>query len=273
MKSIIFIILLLSVSNIQAQYQSIFGSTQTEWNFISLTCDVAIVDTYMHERDTTINDIEYHIINNWGLLRESDQNSKLWYRNFHDDDEILILDLSLSMGDTFRINSKDFIVDSVYLENNLKIIEFDYTPYNCGYYERLKFKEAMGPNLSFKFALTAEDFDADLLRCLTKDSITNNFLESYFGADCRSDLVNTQKIDKKDILVFPNPFSEELAIQFADNTLRTIDVYDMKGVQIFDKKTSLENIHINTTELHNGIYIIRILESKDERIFKVIKGK
>lgn len=51
MKNIIFIILLLSVSNIQAQYQSIFGSTHTEWNFISLTCDVAIVDIYMHERD------------------------------------------------------------------------------------------------------------------------------------------------------------------------------------------------------------------------------
>ena len=113
MKNIIFITLFLSISNIQAQYQSIFGSTQTEWNFISLTCDVAIVDTYMHERDTTINDIEYHIINNWGLLRESDHNSKLWYRNFHDDDEILILDLSLSMGDTFRINSKEFIIVSI----------------------------------------------------------------------------------------------------------------------------------------------------------------
>lgn len=269
---IVFSFLILSTNFTIAQYQSIFGNQQTEWNFISLTCDAAFVDSYIHERDTTINNIEYHIINNWGLLRESDQNSKLWYRNFHDDDEILIFDLSLTSGDFFTINSQDFIVDRVYQENGLKIIEFDYLPPNCGFYEHLKFKEGTGPNLGYKFSLTADDYETKLLRCQTKDSITINYLEQFgFGAECRSDLVNTKEIDLEEIKISPNPFSEKLTIQFVDNRFRTIEIYNLNGVKILDQNTSLESANIMTNELAKGIYLIRIKESNFARTTKVLK--
>ena len=264
--------LILSTNIVQSQYQSIFGNLRTEWNFISLTCDAAFVESYIHEKDTTINNIEYHIINNWGLLRESDQNSKLWYRNFNDNNEALIFDLSLTMGDHSTINAKDFIVDTVYQENGLKIIEFDYMPSHCGFYEHLKFEEGRGPNLGYKFSITADDDDTKLLRCQTKDSITINYLEQFgFGADCRSDLVNTKEIEAEEITIFPNPFIEELTIQFMRSSFRTIDVFNLHGAKLLTVNTSLESTTIKTSGLENGFYIIRIIESNFAKTIKLLK--
>ena len=194
---LLFLIMLNSTLTI-GQYESVFGSNYTEWNYLELSCDNAIVDTYIHEKDTIINEILYHKINDWGLLRETEINTKLWYRSFDDETEILIMDLSLEIGDTFTIDTTDYVVDTIFTQGSLKIIEFDFTPDECiGFVENLRFEEGRGPNLNLEFAITGDNFDIKLFRCHTKDSVTENFLIEYFSSDCSMDLINTENTDLK----------------------------------------------------------------------------
>ncbi len=267
----LFILLVIqNICIVHGQYQSVFGNLQTEWNHVSLYCDAVFVETYIHEKDTVVNNVKYHKINDWGLLRESDSNSKLWYRSFSNEKESLIMDLSLEKRDTFSVNSNDFIVNKVYMENNLKIIEFDYMPPHCGFYELLKFEESRGPNLSFKFLLSASDYDGKLLRCQTKDSITTIYLEQ-FGSDCRSVKTNTENDKVKDFQIHPNPFNNRLTIKSNDNKLRSIEIYNLAGVKIFEENEIENTVDINTEDYQIGIYIIKIHESNDSKIVKLVK--
>lgn len=269
---ILAILLTLSNSVLIGQNQSIFGDFQTTWNYISLTCDVANVTTYVHEKDTTIDNIPYHLINDWGLLRESDLNAKLWYRSFDDEEEFLLMDLSLNIGDTFLLSSVEFIVDTIYTEDSLKVIEFDYIPLNCGFYERLKFKEGKGPNLCFDFLLSAIESKSKLLRCHTKDSITINYLEQFgFGSDCSRDLVSAENLEIGTIQIFPNPFNDYIIVRFNDTKQRTIEIYNINGLRILNKTTTLNYLDINTEDLLKGVYIIRVKESDVTVNFKMIK--
>jgi hypothetical protein len=250
----------------------VFGEFYTEWNFVTLYCDAGFVESYSHERDTFIDNHEYHIINNWGLLRESDQNAKMWYRSFDDDEEILIADLSLTLGDTFIINTQEFTVDSVYEDEGLKIVQFDYIPFHCGYYKKLKFEEGKGPNLSYVFALTADDYEAKLLRCQTKDSITVNFLEDFgFEGDCRKDVVNTIQLEIEKPQFYPNPFSENLSIKFEDSRLRTIEIYHFNGGKLFTINARSQLVDLNLSDLAQGMYFVRVLSSNGIGLSKVIK--
>jgi hypothetical protein len=206
-------------------------------------------------------------------MRASDLNAKLWYRRFDDEEELLLMDLTLNIGDTFLINAVAFIVDTVYTEDSLKVIEFDYIPWNCGFYERLKFKEGKGPNLCFDFLLSADESDSKLLRCHTKDSLTINYLEQFgFGSDCSLDLVGTEDLEIETIQIYPNPFSDYLTIQFNDTKQRTIEVYDINGLKILNKTTALDYLDIKTEDLLKGVYIIRIVESDITVNFKLIKS-
>jgi hypothetical protein len=136
----------------------------------------------------------------------------------------------------------------------------------------LKFEEGRGPNFGYKFSITADEDESKLLRCHTKDSITINYLEQFdFGKDCQRDLVSIKNINLDEVQIFPNPFGEEISIQFKDNSLRTVEVYNLNGVNLSKRNTNLKTINLNMGELTTGIYMIRILSSDYIKTVKVMK--
>lgn len=258
-------------TNIYGQYTSVFGTSYTEWNYITLFCDAGIVESFVQNRDTLIENNLYKVVDDFGLLRESDDNSKLWFRALNDTEEILIMDMNLNKGDTFSFSSLDVIVDTIFVENNQKIIEFDLMPYHCGYYEKLRFEEGKGVNFGFRFALTGLKDEPWLLRCHTKDADELNFLESVFGSDCRRSLVSVYEEKNDGLMVYPNPTNKWLYLKSELNDSGNIEILDHTGFTMKKLNNFKSEFPLDVESWPNGIYFLRINGIKNQRWIKLFK--
>jgi len=125
MKKIYVLIIVIVVSAITeglGQYTSIFGLESTEWNYLSLWCDSGPTSTLTDSRDTIVDNIEYKIIAraedfetsaDFGLMRESADRSKVWFRHFDESEEILIMDLDLTLTDSLTFIDDTYVVDTI----------------------------------------------------------------------------------------------------------------------------------------------------------------
>jgi len=253
--------------NSHAQYQSIFGVESTEWNFIALTCDAALVETYTQERDTMIDNLQYQIIDDFGLFRESEDRSKVWFRDFDSSEELLLMDLELSINDVFAINGVEYLVDSIYVEDNRKTIEFDLIPFHCGTYERLQFTEGHGPNMNFRFMATGNDLFMDLLRCQTKDGVTENFLsELGFGEGCANDIVRTKDYEINGLVIHPNPTWGELTIDLPEFLSGRLTVRSLTGQVVYIQDVDYtEQIKLDFYRQDAGMYVVEVVSESGER--------
>lgn len=259
------------IINLNAQYKSIFADTITIWNYISINCDANYVDSYIHVKDTNLSNIDYKLINGFGGLRESENHDKLWCRSFTNNDEVLIMDLNLEVNDTFYIDADEFIVDTIYFEDTLKIIQFVFLLPNCGIEETFKFKEGEGPNLSFRYMLSGYLDDRKLIRCYTRNSITVNYLEEIFGDDCFDDRVNVDELEKNKISIAPNPFENRINIKFETSELRTVVILDYLGRVMKSLSSYTDQIEIDTEYLNSGIYFINIIYNNSKIVTTMIK--
>ncbi|MBK8623178.1 MAG: T9SS type A sorting domain-containing protein [Saprospiraceae bacterium] len=254
------------------QYQTVFGSSYTEWNYIALYCDAGIVESFVHERDTIIQNVAYKVINNFGFLRESDEQSRLWFRAFDQEDEVLLSDMNLNKGDTFSFVSTELIVDTTYLKDNRKIIEFDFTAFHCGYYEKLRFEEGKGVNWGFRFALSGLQDDTRLLRCLTRDSVSLNFLEDAgFGTDCREHQVFTEDENIDYYSVYPNPTSKWLDIKSGHDKTGNIEIFDHTGFKRLKLNNYETELPLDVEDWPNGIYFLKIYGKTNDSWIKWFK--
>ena len=248
-----------SVTTIFSQYKSVFGSYYTEWNYLWLICDAGFVETFVHEKDTIIENVSYNIVNDFGLLRESDQHSKLWYRPFDTEEDILIMDLNLIKGDTFSFGALQLIVDTVFIENDFKIIEFDYMPYHCGYYEKLRFVEGRGVNFSFRFSLNGSKDDAWVLRCLTRDSFQTNYLLPFdIKGDCRIGTVSVKDETDIEVVVFPNPADQWLQFMGGLNEFESVEIFNQAGLCMIKSHVSQINMPVHVQSWPPGLYFVRL---------------
>lgn len=267
----IWFIFILSPFMCKGQYHSAFGKNYTEWNFIALYCDAGFVETFIHDKDTVIQNVSYHVLHDFGLLRESQDHSKLWFRDFNEEEERLIMDLNLNKGDTFSFHLMDLAVDTTYLENNRKIIEFDFIPYHCGYYEKLRFVEGRGLNFSFRFALSGLMDDMWLLRCQTKDSVSENFLTQYFRESCREGIIATKNVSEINFTLYPNPADNQINISFDNAKNREIEILDFSGFRQSLLFSADKEVKADISALVPGIYYIQIIEHNTLYASKFLK--
>ena len=71
------------------------------------------------------------------------------------------------------------------------------------------------------------------------------------------------------VILYPNPVTENLYLKNIKNINTTIIIYDLQGNQILSTQTGSNTI--NTSDLKNGIYILRIIDSEGILIFTFIK--
>jgi len=263
--------LLLNSSSIYSQYNSVFGDEYTEWNYAIMYCDATFMANYAEESDTLIENVEYKIFSNLGLLRESEGNTQLWFRKSDTGEEHLIMDLDLNVGDFFQLNMIEYQVDSVYLDDGRKVVQFDYTPESCGIDEPLRFIEGLGPNLGFLFIMTDDIEDRMLNVCHTKDSNTEYYLFDYFGEVCLLDDTSTDDMEEYTIHIYPNPFEERVVLEFEEHGNRTIEILDVLGRKVMNKSINESTIEINTQGLESGSYILKVTDGSLQRSSIIIK--
>lgn len=217
----------------------------------------------------------------YGYLYASDDNEKLYFRGFEEDEDLLIMDLSLSVGDTFLsrgLYGEDMIliVDSVYYDYGLKHVEFvestwDLTPQAD--LVKCCFIEGVGPNWGFSM----KDDNAKLIICKHEDNElfyafpdTTVFKDCGFREPCNGDAVVTH--DKVNLNVYPNPFADKVWIE-SDNDISSIVVYDMFGqlLQVINQTASTNVYELYMESYPSGVYLVRCDIGKKNEYVKIVK--
>ena len=114
----------------------------------------------------------------------------------------------------------------------------------------------------------------------------NTFLNSFAcdsslatGGPLPADTIKVDTLKKpnsetEEIIIYPNPVNGILNIQSKDNATlngKTAALYSLTGKPILQKMLQSKTEKINISNLNAGIYILKIGEGKNRKIFKVIK--
>jgi len=75
------------------------------------------------------------------------------------------------------------------------------------------------------------------------------------------------ELGQNDLIIYPNPFSNELNVVFNDNDFNVI-VSDALGKTAIFKEHCSQKTIVNTNQLEPGIYFIRLINSKKEMLIK-----
>lgn len=81
---------------------------------------------------------------------------------------------------------------------------------------------------------------------------------------------DSQQLDN--ISVFPNPFTNQLVVDFKANKVSTLCLSDIQGRIVICKNVSNQKeFTFDTSSLESGIYFLKISSSSQQEIFKVVK--
>lgn len=193
-----------------------------------------------------------------GKVREDINSGKIWYVNPYSNDEKLIMNMSLIVGDTFQISTTWSSVDSVFFHDGKKIIRFDLQTI---WDETVEFIEGVGPNVSLIYALDP-GYDHFYVACkYNADALVyvNNNI-NFIG--CEPNTIGfPDKSKTKTINMYPNPATTELHIELPKefHPKSELILRDITG-QIIKQKTLIGNKHIIfLSKINQGIYIVTII--------------
>lgn len=288
MKKLYFLILLFIVccSNSSfAQYQSVFGSTQTSWNVYSQDFSGDIMDSLVVCCDTVINGKSYKTVDNYKFcvgcnpnpilfskvlfLREDTSVGKVWQITPSDTiNEKLIMNLSLTLTDSFEVLTNQFFnVDSIYIKNGKKYIRLVGPLYTSSYDEKYTMIEGVGTNIG-----VGVDFfyggpgNSLYLLCSYKDNNLEyqNTHPMYNGYCFLLTGINENENNIK-INVYPNPSRDELTIEYTNDFSNNfiIKIYNTNGkFELIKELNHLNKATINTHSLPVGIYLITLQDNE-----------
>jgi hypothetical protein len=279
-------------------YQSIFGEEETIWHILEETENFAESRWYKTYGDTIINEKNYTKVGHGliGLIyiSEDSEIGKLWYYEHRNNSEYLIMDLDLSVGDTLYFDNyftcKDIywtdcdyvgyaIVDSVYYENERKIISFDLCIYlpiatymgDVQFCEiKFMFIEGLGPNASILYQRDTE-FEVlnTLLLCTTKDEELVYKDSVIDSCDYLKGLTNVNHL-KNSIRIYPNPTTNLINVIFEGHNKTQIKIYNLFGKEVYNTEF-IKQVTINIASFPKGVYFIEISDDSNKHIEKLIK--
>jgi hypothetical protein len=149
------------------------------------------------------------------FLRETGDHAIVYKYDASEDTEYKIMDLSLQPADTFLIRSSyndTLIVDSVYIQDDLKHVRFNHEIDINGVTEKIEFIEGTGSNFGFPSMSNLFSLPSIYLLCSYKDGIQTYSNPAYDG-QCN---VFWTGIDESELnsrmQVYPNPAKDLLTI-------------------------------------------------------------
>ena len=77
-------------------------------------------------------------------------------------------------------------------------------------------------------------------------------------------------IDKSHLLVYPNPTTDKLFIEY-NETIDRVEVYSILGQKIVEITNNNNNVEVDMTTLSNGTYMIKIVVGNNSQLIKAIK--
>ncbi|OFY97931.1 MAG: hypothetical protein A3K10_07100 [Bacteroidetes bacterium RIFCSPLOWO2_12_FULL_31_6] len=282
-KILLGLFLIISLNSANAQYQSLFGTTQTSWNLYSQDMPGDFMDSLVVCCDTVINSKNYKVVDDYKFcfgcnpnpnlfskvlfLREDTTIGKAWQITPDDTiNENLIMDLSLTITDSFEVASQFYDVDSVYVKNGKKHIRLVGPLYTSSYDEKYTMIEGVGTNIGI-----GVDFfyggpgNSLYLLCSYKDNNVEyqNTHPMYSGYCFLLTGINENENNIK-INVYPNPSINELTIDYFGKKLDNlkIEIYNTTGKLELIKELRSGKTTVNTYDLSTGIYFIALKDNQ-----------
>jgi hypothetical protein len=289
-------LLLIMVFEGRPQYQSIFGASETSWNQLKGNLGGSGTDSLAVGFDTTINgklykNVKYYDITAYpaqplttmeGFIREDILTGRVWYFTSMDTAEALIMDLSLTVGDSFFVggvwnsNVGYHFVDSVWINAGKKYIRVDVeiNPNTGGNNsEKLTFIEGIGTNIGIGYQDMYYIHNFPYLLCSFKDggTVYQNTHPAFLGI-CRYSTVGLPNTvaSSEGIMIYPIPTDNYFQLSFSNHNLQ-VDRLELlsingKNVRSFEKNETTLNIE----GISPGIYFLSVSTNKGIRIEKVV---
>ena len=262
-------LLMMAGGFMQAQeYESYFGADSTRLNVLQYCIDW-VTTGYMeiNTADTVhVNGHDYlhatprrFFFENAELYFREETSTGRLYRYFPmiDEEEVLLCDMTLTVGDTFyHIDNWGMahpsVVESVSFENGKKVIRFA-LPY-LPWHDALTFREGIFPNNFPIGYLDYFDCENNLL-CEYKDG--EQVFENPEYNTCYIDETSVQEQDLQHVSLYPNPAKETVLIEGAKAA--EVQVYNVFGQLV---KTVKDSHEINMAGLPQGVYLLRIADTE-----------
>jgi hypothetical protein len=286
--------------NAQQQYKRCLDSDTVRWSIMAYhQTDMGLTSMeIIASGDTLINDLSYKRLyidefnsfdveetnTNWKnwipdlhwqwenfYIRESEDASKIYILDANENEEYLISDLDLQVGDDFQFfrygnGSYTDLVNSVYIKDDLKHIQF------AGHLNEdfpQTFIEGTGPTYWFVYIWWLTGY----LNCFQNQSIFyKNELSEFLGTcPCgyRSPPDAIESISNKDYLLQIK--DDKIEIHFSIPGSRQISIYDVSGRLYYSKDLSSgDDAVIPSGSFPKGIYVLKIF-GKDKNQINVSK--
>jgi uncharacterized repeat protein (TIGR02543 family) len=191
------------------------------------------------------------------------------FNGWYTDSEYTIPIYEISQGSTgnlelfawFTINTYNvtfYVSDGAYVINNAYV-----------YFEEVIYPTDLGVasidniiNGTYNYTVRASGFyDSVGTVSINENDVSLNIILNYIGTGISEN-------DYREFRIYPNPVSENLFIEFKNGYNGKIDIYSLTGLLLKNVEAkNTEVIEINTSDIHPGIYFLKI----DNKIFKLIK--
>lgn len=257
-------------------YRSVFGDSSTYWRVL-FTGLVDHAGTVVIDGDTVMGGISWKKVRLTtccntpvSFLREDTPSGRVWARpklSSNDTVERLVVDMSLNVGDTFRLHYsqtygvKMCLVDSVYHLNGRKYIVFNKTVF--GNVERFKMIEGVGTNMGLLMSSKVFAAGEDYLLCAFKDSI-QSYSNLYFNGNCTPQIIGQsikEHSSETTVQLMPNPVCDWLQIKSAEAFKGAqLAIYNALGQLTLAAILSQEkSVRINVEQLPLGFYTVVVM--------------
>ncbi len=271
-KHFLILILLLPLLGKAQPYQSIFGQESTEWYIASNRLPIAKDWPYGTDHAFVVDTIQFQG-NKWYQIEFPAHHAELFCREELNTgrifarsgfilpvNELLIVDMSLEKNDTFKMplnfsETIDIIVDTVYFEEEKKIIAFNRTVGFDSTRHQLRFIEGVGPTNGLLEMHGYYGYHGNTLLCAKKDGIFT-FNSGLLGGRCTWDVDAIYEKPQPECAIWPNPAYEK--IYFKNTTGKELDITIFNQPGNIVLKTSTTQAEINIKNLNPGLYFIKI---------------
>ncbi len=310
-KTLLLLVLLVAAGGFsqqaKAQYQSFFGDSITTYNLAGecvsydpLALDGAFMYYPTVNRADTIridDKLYFRSSYNWdtnpSCVREDTTTGQLFWYFSHNGytAEICMCDMSLSVGDTFRVSwdpwvSKPIVADSITYMNGKKVIHFRRIDcaeiYYCDLFNDygdpviidlpIMFIEGIGPTYGL-FGPDRWSYQGCVLLCMYKDG---EFVFALDEENLGCEQWPRAKVEESRDLqwtAFPNPCHRYLNIRFDEmpQSDGLLYVTDMAGCVVFSQKACNKDVRIDVRDLSAGIYTVTYMAAGSKITKKIVK--
>jgi hypothetical protein len=270
------ITLLIALCSYGQPYEPVISTDSTSWDIAwkELFGNVMGSLYSVSNKDSIYNDLYflgfYSNAEYVGKIREDVNTGKIWYTPPDYTDEYLIMDLSLTVGDTFDLpvynTTIPIEVVDIYYINQRKCIEFDY---QTEWDEPLRFIEGVGRNIAMcsfwfgEFTYVACKYNAGELAYVNSNP---NFI------GCELDPTGINTVHSNAVQVYPNPAGERLfvACDGLECHEMTVSIFNVNGMEVYRNIVNA-NETIDLTTFNKGLYLIQIFYNNHFKNIKLIK--